>query len=132
MSELMRIGEVAKAAGVSPRTVDYYTTLNLLAPAQRSTGNFRLYHPDAVERITVIRQLESHGISLDAIARALQSPHAADLTGLLRRLDHDLHTLQEAADNAGPDAQALLLAAAARAHNLITTALDIALGITPG
>ncbi|RZU54288.1 DNA-binding transcriptional MerR regulator [Krasilnikovia cinnamomea] len=132
MGELMRIGEIASAAGVSPRTVDYYTSLHLLTPAERSPGNFRLYDPSIVERITTIRQLESHGVPLDDIARALHSPHAQDLTTLLARLDADLHTLQETAETAGPDTYRLLTAAAARAHSLITTALEIALGITPG
>jgi DNA-binding transcriptional MerR regulator len=132
MSELMRIGEVAAAAGVSPRTVDYYTSLNLLTAAERSPGNFRLYDPSAVERITTIRQLEAHGVQLDDIARALRSPNADDLTARLRRLDEDLHALQDAAHTAGPDAYGLLTAAATRAHNLITTALEIAHGITPG
>ena len=132
MGELMRIGEIAAAAGVSARTVDYYTSLSLLVPAERTAGNYRLYDPGAVERIATIRQLESHGVPLDDIARALASPHAEDLTALLRRLDNDLHTLQDAAENAGPDAYGLLTAAAARAHNLITTALEIAMGVTPG
>jgi DNA-binding transcriptional MerR regulator len=132
MGELMRIGELAAAAGVSSRTVDYYTSLNLLTPATRTPGNFRLYDPGAVERIAIIRQLESHGVPLDAIAAALSAPHAADLSALLRRLDDDVHTLQQAADTAGPDTYALLTTAAARAHNLITTALEIALGVTPG
>jgi DNA-binding transcriptional MerR regulator len=128
----MRIGELAAAAGVSTRTVDYYTSLNLLIPAERTAGNFRLYDPAAVERIATIRQLESHGVPLDDIAQALNAPHVEDLTALLRRLDDDLHTLQEAAETAGPDAYGLLTATAARAHNLISTALEIAMGITPG
>ena len=132
MTALMRIGEVAAAAGVSPRTVDYYTNLHLLVPAERSAANYRLYDASAVERIATIRQLESHGIALDDIARAMNSPAGEDLATLLRRLDDDLHTLQEAAHAAGPDAYGLLTAAAARAHSLITAALEIAMGITPG
>jgi MerR family copper efflux transcriptional regulator len=33
---LLRIGEVAAQAGVSPRTVDFYTSLGLLTPAART------------------------------------------------------------------------------------------------
>ena len=124
MKDLMRIGEIAAAAGVTPRTVDYYTNLNLLTPTERSAGNFRLYDPSTVDRITTIRQLEAHGVPLDDIANALNSAQAPDI-------DHDLHTLQNAAA-ANPDAHRLLTAAAARAHHLITTALEIALNITPG
>jgi MerR family copper efflux transcriptional regulator len=132
VGELMRIGELASAAGVSKRTVDYYTSLDLLTPAERTAGNYRLYDPGAVERIATIRMLESHGVPLDDITRVLHSPHTHDLTALLRRLDDDLHTLQDAAESAGPDAYGLLTAAAVRAHNLISTALEIAMGVTPG
>lgn len=132
MEGLLRIGEVAAAAGVTPRTVDYYTGLNLLAPAERTAGNFRLYGPEAIERIAAIRKLEAHGVALEDIARALRSPHAEDLTALLGRIDNDLHTLRAAAETAGPDVHGLLTAAAARAHNLIVTALEIAMGVPPG
>jgi hypothetical protein len=42
---LIRIGELARAAGVSTRTVDYYTGLGLLEPAARTDAGYRLYHP---------------------------------------------------------------------------------------
>lgn len=129
--QLLRIGQLAAQAGVSTRTVDYYTTLGLLTPAERSPGNFRLYEPAAVERIALIRQLEAHGVSLDDIANALNSGTNADVAGLLRQLHDDLQALQGAAQTADPEAYGLLVAITARVHSLITTALEIAAGI-PG
>jgi DNA-binding transcriptional MerR regulator len=55
--QLLRIGELAARAGVSTRTVDFYTSLGLLSPAARTGGNFRLYAPDTVERIAIIPRL---------------------------------------------------------------------------
>lgn len=125
MSEkLLRIGELAEQAGVSTRTIDYYTTLGLLSPAERTPGNYRLYQPDAIDRVATIRQLEAHGIKLDDIAAALRAEQA-DVPALLRQLDHDLHALQTAADTIGPEAHPLLAAITVRAHSLITTALEI-------
>jgi MerR family transcriptional regulator, copper efflux regulator len=129
--QLLRIGQLANQAGVSTRTVDYYTGLGLLTPAERSPGNFRLYDPAAIDRIALIRQLEAAGVSLDDIAKALNSGTNVDIAGLLRQLDDDIQALQGAAQTAGPEAQGLLAAIAARAHSLITTALEIAAGI-PG
>lgn len=129
--QLLRIGQLAAQAGVSNRTVDYYTTLGLLTPAERSPGNFRLYDPAAVDRITLIRQLEAAGVNLDDIAKALNSSTSVNVTVLLRQLDEDIQALQDAARNAGPEAHGLLAAITARVHSLITAALEIAAGI-PG
>ena len=51
MSRLLRIGELANLAGVSTRTVDFYTGLGLIEPAERTAGNFRLYSADCIDRI---------------------------------------------------------------------------------
>ncbi|HEY0638990.1 MAG TPA: MerR family transcriptional regulator [Pseudonocardiaceae bacterium] len=128
--QLLRIGELATRAGVSNRTIDYYTGLGLLTPADRTPGNFRLYAPRDVDRVAAIRQLEAHGVSLDEIAVALRA-HEADVQGLLRRLEDDLQSLQEAAQSAGPEASGLLAAITARAHSLIATALEITAGMPP-
>jgi DNA-binding transcriptional MerR regulator len=131
VDQLLRIGEVAGKAGVSTRTVDYYTNLGLLTEAARTSSNFRLYDPATVDRIAVIRQLEGHGMPLDEIAAALTGPPDRKLTHLLDKLEEDLQTLHTAAAAAQPEAQGLLAAITARAHNLITTAIDIAAGLPP-
>lgn len=131
MSEaLLRIGELANQAGVSTRTIDYYTTLRLLSPAERTAGNYRLYPPDAIDRVATIRQLEAHGVKLDDIATALRTDRA-DVPALLQQLDQDLHALQTAAEAVGPEAHGLLAAITARAHSLITTALEITTTMPP-
>jgi MerR family transcriptional regulator, copper efflux regulator len=129
--QLLRIGQLAAQARVSTRTVDYYTTLGMLTPAERSPGNFRLYDPSAVDRIAVIRQLEAAGVSLDDIAKALNSSTTVNVAGLLRQLDDDIQALQDAAQTAGPEAHGLLAAITARAHSLITTALEITASLPP-
>lgn len=131
MDKLLRIGAVATAAGVSPRTVDFYTSLGLIEPAGRTAGNFRLYAPATVDRIALIRQLEAQGVSLDEIAKAFGDKAAPGLTTQLGKLNEDLAALQEAAATTSGDAHGLLAAITARAHSLITTALDIAATLPP-
>jgi MerR family copper efflux transcriptional regulator len=131
VEQLLKIGQVAAQAGVSPRTVDFYTGLGLLEPAQRTSGGHRLYSPAAVERIGAIRQLEAHGVSLEQIGRALNTPGGQDVSALVDHLDRDLHMLRTAVDNAEPEAYGLLAAITARAHSLISTALEIAAGMPP-
>lgn len=125
MSEaLLKIGELAARAQVSIRTVDYYTSLGLLAPAQRTASNYRLYRPVDVDRIHLVQRLEVHGVPLEEIALALNT-RQADVTAMLERIDEDLRVLQMAAEGASPEAQGLLAAIATRVHSLITIALQI-------
>jgi MerR family copper efflux transcriptional regulator len=122
---LLRIGELAGRAGVTTRTVDFYTSLGLLNPAARTDAGYRLYPLSAVDLIATIRRLETHGVSLDEIARALDD-NSTDLAGLLGRIDDDLTALRTAAETAGPEAHAVLAVLSARAHALITAAIEIA------
>lgn len=65
--KLYRIGELAKNCGVSPRTIDYYTTMGLIAPSVRTEGNFRLYDESMVERLEWIKKMREQKFSLDEI-----------------------------------------------------------------
>lgn len=100
MRTLLRIGELATHAGVSPRTIDYYTQLGLIDPVQRSDGGHRLYDPATADTINTIKQLEAHGIGLNAIADALHTTDDANdsqrLTATLTNLAECLADLQQA------------------------------------
>jgi MerR family transcriptional regulator, copper efflux regulator len=122
---LLRIGELASRAGVTTRTVDFYTGIGLLQPAGRTDAGYRLYPSSAVDLIATIRHLETHGVCLDDIAHALHGK-PVDVARLLARLEADLTALRLAAESAGPDAQTILAILGARAHALITTAIEIA------
>ena len=128
---LLRIGEVAARAGVTSRTVDFYTSLGLLTPAARTKGSFRLYDPSAVERIGAIRQLEAFGVPLNEIGQALNDRQNPDVAPMLDQLKNDLQALQAAAATAGPEATGLLAAVTARVHNLITAVVEVTAGLPP-
>lgn len=130
MSRLLRIGELANRAGVSTRTVDFYTGLGLIEPSERTAGNFRLYDPECVERIVAIKALEANGVSLADMAGALV-PGKDDLPGQLSQLQIDLDTLREAAVHTGPAAHQLLLVLTARLQSLIATAIEVTNGLPP-
>ncbi len=66
-AKLYRIGELAKLAGVSARTIDYYTSLGLLTPVKRSKGNYRLYNDETLQRIRRIDELKAQKYSLEEI-----------------------------------------------------------------
>lgn len=130
MSRLLRIGELANLAGVSTRTVDFYTGLGLIEAAQRTAGNFRLYDASCVDRIAAIKVLEANGVSLADMAGALERG-VGDLAGQLVQVQGDLETLREAVVHAGPAAHQLLLALTARLQSLIATAIDLTNNLPP-
>ena len=66
-SRLMRVGELAKAVGKTVRAMHLYEELGLLEPRARSEGGFRLYGPEAVDRIHWIVKLQAIGFTLAEI-----------------------------------------------------------------
>ncbi|GAA0595670.1 MerR family transcriptional regulator [Caenispirillum bisanense] len=64
----MRIGELARQAAVTVRTIHHYEREGLLGDGQRSAGGHRYYGPDALARLEKIRQLKDMGLRLDEIA----------------------------------------------------------------
>lgn len=66
----MRIGEVARHAGVSTRALRYYEEQGLLE-AERTFGGQRLYTDAAVERVRLIQQLFTAGLPSKTILRLL-------------------------------------------------------------
>ncbi len=86
----LRIGDVAKLAGTTPRTIRYYEELGLLAGApERPSGGHRLYTQAEVERLReVIRLKELLGVSLDELKDLLTAEEArATVRAELQRED---------------------------------------------
>ncbi len=66
----MRIGDLATQSGASVRSLRYYEEHGLLRP-ERTTGAQRIYGPDAVERVRLLRRLYSAGLTSTTIASLL-------------------------------------------------------------
>jgi DNA-binding transcriptional MerR regulator len=78
--KLMRVGELAKAVGKTVRAMHLYEELGLLEPRARSEGGFRLYGPEAVDRIHWIVKLQAIGFTLAEIqgfVKEFQHAHSA-------------------------------------------------------
>lgn len=67
MSDDLLIGDVAERAGVSVDTVRYYERRRLLPRAPRTSGGYRVFAMDAIERVLFIKQAQELGFSLDEI-----------------------------------------------------------------
>lgn len=78
MSGGLQIGEVAKRAGVSIDTLRYYEKVKLLPMPARSSGGFRLFSPEYVERVRFIKQAKELGFSLEEIKGLLATGGAEE------------------------------------------------------
>lgn len=101
-SGALQIGELAARSGVSIDTVRYYEQRRLLARAPRTSGGFRLFPPETVERILFIRQAQEIGLSLDEIKDLLTGGGANEcrrmsdlLRNKLRELNERIKAMQE-------------------------------------
>ncbi len=74
----LRIGDVATRAGVSVDTVRYYERLKLLPRASRTSGGFRLFGPESIERVQFIKQAQELGLTLDEIKGLLATGGAEE------------------------------------------------------
>ena len=71
---LRRIGDVAEATGLTPRTIRYYEELGLLKPAAHVSGANRRYDDEDLERLRLIKRLrEVVGLSLADIHTFLET-----------------------------------------------------------
>lgn len=67
------VGELARAAGVTVRTLHHYDRIGLLVPSSRSSGGHRRYSSEDVSRLYRIVALRSLGFGLNDAAEALDS-----------------------------------------------------------
>jgi DNA-binding transcriptional MerR regulator len=84
----LRIGDVARAVGTTPRTIRYYEEMGLLAEApQRPSGQHRLYSDADVERLREVMRLKSLlGVSLEELKTLLSAEEArSEVRAQLRR-----------------------------------------------
>ncbi|MDI6102731.1 MerR family transcriptional regulator [Actinoplanes sp. NEAU-A12] len=69
----LRTGEVAEQAGVNVQTLRYYERRGLLTEPARSNGGHRLYPPDTVALLNVIKAAQRLGFTLDEVAELLDT-----------------------------------------------------------
>lgn len=90
--EQLRIGDVARLVGTTPRTIRYYEQLGLLpTPGSRAAGAHRTYSEEEVERLReVMRLKELLGLSLEELGTLLAAEEArAAVRAQLQREDVD-------------------------------------------
>ncbi|WP_316781867.1 helix-turn-helix domain-containing protein [Streptomyces sasae] len=68
---LFTIGELAKATGLTVRTIRYWSDEGVLTPVTRSAGGYRLYDAESFARLELIRTLRELGLGLGHVREVL-------------------------------------------------------------
>ncbi len=95
----MRIGDLSRRTGVSPRSLRYYEEQGLLL-STRTPGGHREYGEDAVERVDRIQCLFAAGLGSDIVRELMPCMYAQErgdpAPDLLDRLQEERTRIDEA------------------------------------
>ena len=124
----MKIGQVAKTAGVGIDAVRFYEREGLLAKPARRPSGYREYSPDVVVHLRFIRRAKELGFSLKEIrelialetdpaatagdVRVLAEERLADIEGKIRALQRMRRALRKATEKCpggGPTSRCSIL-----------------------
>ncbi|MEU4550769.1 DNA-binding transcriptional MerR regulator [Micromonospora violae] len=84
------VGQVAKVAGVTVRTLHHYDEIGLLSPSGRTSAGYRRYDDADLQRLQLVLYYRELGFPLEEITAIIDDP-AADPAAHLRR-QHELLT----------------------------------------
>lgn len=119
---LIQVGELARRAGITVRTLHHYEQTGLLLPSARSAAGYRLYNLAAVQRLHMIQTLAKSGLELAEIRDFLDKEPLALaelLDAQIRLLDKQVRSINTLRDrladlhagltaNAAPDLESWL------------------------
>lgn len=95
----MVIGQLARRAGVTARTIRFYEALGLLPVPRRNEGGYRVYGEEALLRLRFVRRARELGLSLGEIRDLLKRGcRCEDVRSLLERrlgqVNEEIRTLR--------------------------------------
>lgn len=76
----MRIGELARRAGVSTKTIRYYEEIGLLPEPERAPNGYRTYPERAVDRLRFIKDAQASGLTLTEVSAILELRESGEPT----------------------------------------------------
>jgi MerR family mercuric resistance operon transcriptional regulator/MerR family gold-responsive transcriptional activator of gol and ges genes len=92
----LTIGKVARQAGVNIETLRYYERRGLLVPDDHRESGYRLYTPEAVNRIRFIKSAQQLGFTLNEIVALLRLrvSHKASCRTVKRKAEEKLQNIR--------------------------------------
>lgn len=71
MNDMLTVGEFARQAGVTPKTVRFYEEIGVLPPARRGPNGYRRYYEQDVNQLLFIQRAKALGLTLDEIQKLI-------------------------------------------------------------
>ena len=98
MGSTLTIGQVAKATGISAKTIRYYEEAGVVPPPERSRSGYRIYSETDVRRLELIRRARALDMTLPEVRQLadLASNGACDV--FQQRFREVVHRKQEDVD----------------------------------
>jgi Cu(I)-responsive transcriptional regulator len=113
------IGRAAELSGVTPKMIRHYESLELIAKAARTVGDYRVYTPAEVHTLRFIRRARTLGFSMEEIGgllnlwrnhrrasaevKRLAMKHVAELDSKIEELQSMRTALADLADHCHGD-----------------------------
>jgi Cd(II)/Pb(II)-responsive transcriptional regulator len=97
----MKIGDLAQRVGISVETIRFYEQKGLVPPPARTSGNFRDYTEEHLERLTMIRHCRALDMSheeIQVLLGCLDQPADSCVTVNTILDDHIAHVAHRIAD----------------------------------
>jgi DNA-binding transcriptional MerR regulator len=91
MRRAWTVGQLAKLAGLTIRTLRYYDAIGLFSPSGHSDAGYRLYTEEDISRLQQILSLKELGLSLDEMKAAM----ADDRLGLSDTVSLQIERLRD-------------------------------------
>lgn len=89
------VQELARMAGVSPRTLRYYDQIGLLKPARINAAGYRIYESGQLDRLQHILLYRELGVGLKQIKAILENPAFDGLSALKKHHRELLHRREQ-------------------------------------
>ena len=98
MKQQWKVGELAKMAGITIRTLRFYDQIGLYSPSGYSPSGYRLYTEKDISRLQQILSLKELGLSLEQIKAVMAGDQLSllDIVSLqVDRLKENIRTQQK-------------------------------------
>ena len=136
MSSFYTTGDLAKLAGVSVRTVQYYDKRGILTLSDVTEGGRRLYVASDLEQLRMICFLRELDFSIDQIKRILAEENAKQVLELLlvehiKEMKQDLSERKAKLDQFAMNWKALTGASDLNGARFVGKIIDVSSGSSP-